>query len=230
MSPIFSIDEELVFPHPTLHDPDGLLAIGGTLTPERLLLAYRWGIFPWFHEGQPVLWWWITPRLMIRPTSVHISHSVRNTINQHRYKVTIDKDFEAVINRCSNVNRRGQEGGTWINPEMITAYVKLHKLGIAHSIEVFEHDVLVGGLYGIALGKIFFGESMFADRSNASKVGFVFFANHLASQGFEWIDCQQDTPHMRTLGGELVNEEEFLYILRDNQRQLLRNDFDKRTF
>ena len=213
----------IVFPHPTLRDPDGLLAVGGSLTPQRLMLAYRWGIFPWFHLGQPVLWWWITPRLMVRPSQVHVSHSVRNTINHHRYHVTFNQDFEGVINRCSNKSRRRQEGGTWIIPEMIAAYIELHMLGIAQSVEVYEDNILVGGLYGIALGKIFSGESMFADKSNASKVGFVFLANHLASKGFEWIDCQQDTPHMRTLGGELVNEDVFLKILRDNQSYMLRN-------
>lgn len=223
MSPFYSIDVDLVFPHPTLRDPDGLLAIGGSLTPETLLLAYRWGIFPWYQEGQPVLWWWITPRLMVRPHKVHISHSVRNSINRKQFNVTFDQDFVGVIHRCSSISRRGQEGGTWITPEMIDAYISLHKLGFAHSVEVYQNNVLVGGLYGIALGKIFFGESMFADETNASKVGFIFLANHLASLNYDWIDCQQDTPHMRTLGGELVNEDEFLQILRDNQLYLLKN-------
>ncbi len=226
----YAPDEELFFPHPTLREPDGLLAVGGSLTPERLLLAYRWGIFPWFHEGQPVLWWWITPRLMVRPGQVHISHSVRNTINQKRYRVTIDQDFEGVILRCSSIKRKGQEGGTWILPEMISAYTKLFNMGIAHSIEVNDEEGLIGGLYGIALGKIFFGESMFADKTNASKVGFVHLASHLVSLGFEWIDCQQDTPHMRTLGGELVPENDFLNILRENQVHLLRHKNGGRFF
>lgn len=223
MSPVFSLDEDLVFPHPTLREPDGLLAVGGSLIPGRILLAYRWGIFPWFHEGQPVLWWWIVPRLMIRPHEVHISHSVRNAINRKEFQVSIDQDFESVIRRCGTIPRTGQEGGTWIIPEMIEAYINLFHLGIAHSVEVRDESGLVGGLYGVALGKIFFGESMFAEKTNASKVGFIFLANHLASLGFEWIDCQQDTPHMRTMGGKLVEEEDFLQILRENQLYLLKH-------
>lgn len=222
--PVFSLDEELIFPHPTLCDPDGLLAVGGSLSPERILLAYRWGIFPWFHEGQPILWWWLTPRLMVRPSEVHVSHSVRNAINQKKFVVSIDLDFENVIRRCAGVPRRGQGGGTWILPEMIEAYTTLFKMGYAHSIEVTQDGELVGGLYGIALGKIFFGESMFSEKSNASKVGFVFLANYLSSKGFEWIDCQQDTPHMRTLGADLIEEDKFLRILKNNQTYLLKSN------
>ena len=214
--PVYSLDDELIFPHPLLREPDGLMAVGGDLSPARLLLAYRWGIFPWYHEGQPILWWWLAPRLMVRPENVHISHSVRNFINQKKYKVTFDREFKAVMQRCGNVPRPGQQG-TWIMPEMIDAYSTLHEMGYAHSVEVWQEGNLVGGLYGIALGKIFFGESMFSEKPNASKVGFVLLAQYLASHGFQWIDCQQDTPHMRTLGADLVEEEDFLNILRNNQ-------------
>jgi len=214
--PVYSLDVELIFPHPILREPDGLMAVGGDLSPERLLLAYRWGIFPWYHEGQPILWWWLAPRLMVRPGDVHISHSVRNYINQKKYKVTFDQDFTTVMQRCGSVKRIGQEG-TWIMPEMIEAYTVLHQLGYAHSVEVWENDQLVGGLYGIALGKIFFGESMFAEKPNASKVGFIHLAKYLEEKGFLWIDCQQDTPHMRTLGADLIEEDDFLAILRQNQ-------------
>ncbi len=214
--PVYSLDDELIFPHPILREPDGLMAVGGDLSPERLLLAYRWGIFPWYHEGQPILWWWLAPRLMVRPENVHISHSVRNYINQGKYKVTFDKEFKKVMQRCGNVPRPGQDG-TWIMPEMIDAYSTLHKMGYAHSVEVWEDGNLVGGLYGIALGKLFFGESMFAEKPNASKVGFVHLAQYLTSHSFQWIDCQQDTPHMRTLGADLVEEADFLNILRNNQ-------------
>ena len=214
--PVYALDDELIFPHPILREPDGLMAVGGDLSPERLLLAYRWGIFPWYHQGQPILWWWLAPRLMVRPLEVHISHSVRNYINQKRYTVTFDQQFTTVMQRCGTVDRPGQEG-TWIMPEMIDAYTVLHQLGYAHSVEVWEDKSLVGGLYGIALGHIFFGESMFTEKPNASKVGFIHLARHLASLGFQWIDCQQDTPHMRTLGAELVEEQEFLSILRENQ-------------
>lgn len=218
--PVFALDDELIFPHPSLREPDGLMAVGGDLSPQRLLLAYRWGIFPWYHEGQPILWWWLAPRLMVRPKDVHVSHSVRNVINKKKFTVTFDRDFNTVMQRCGSVSRVGQEG-TWIMPEMIEAYTALHHLGYAHSVEVWEDDQLVGGLYGIALGRIFFGESMFAESPNASKVGFVFFAQHLASLGFLWIDCQQDTPHMRSLGADLVEEEDFMDILRENQLFIL---------
>jgi len=214
--PVYALDDELIFPHPSLREPDGLMAVGGDLSPERLLLAYRWGIFPWYHDDQPILWWWLAPRLMVKPEDVHVSHSIRNAINQKKYSVSFDKDFTTVMQRCGDVKRKGQDG-TWIMPEMIEAYTTLHQMGYAHSVEVWEDDILVGGLYGIALGKIFFGESMFAEKTNASKVGFVFLANYLASKGFTWIDCQQDTPHMRTYGAKLVEEDDFLEILRENQ-------------
>jgi leucyl/phenylalanyl-tRNA--protein transferase len=217
---IFSLDEELVFPHPILHEPEGILAIGGDLSPQRLLLAYRWGIFPWFHDDQPILWWWTAPRLMIRPSEVHISHSVRNALNQNRFTFSMDKQFREVMIQCSSFPRKDQEG-TWILPALIDAYTELFNLGYAHSVEVYENDELVGGLYGITLGKIFSGESMFAKKSNASKVGFVYLCRYLQSKGFEWIDCQQDTPHMRSMGGKLISENQFLEILRANNRFML---------
>jgi leucyl/phenylalanyl-tRNA---protein transferase len=220
--PVYALDDELIFPHPSLREPDGLMAVGGDLSPERLLLAYRWGIFPWYHDDQPILWWWLAPRLMVKPQEVHVSHSIRNAINQKKYTVTFDKVFTTVMQRCGDVKRKGQDG-TWIMPEMIDAYSVLHQLGYAHSVEVWEGDSLVGGLYGIALGKIFFGESMFTEKTNASKVGFVFLADYLASKGFTWIDCQQDTPHMRTLGAHLVEEADFLDILRENQTYILKS-------
>ena len=210
----------LIFPHPVLRSEDGFLAIGGDLTTERLLLAYRWGIFPWFHDDQPILWWWTSPRLMLKPESVHISHSVRNALNKNRFQVSFDKNFSEVMQRCGNAQRPGQDG-TWILPQMIEAYSNLFDAGYAHSVEVYEEGVLVGGLYGIALGKIFFGESMFAETSNASKVGFIHLCRHLHEKGFEWIDCQQDTPHMRSMGGALIPENDFLNILRRNQRYIL---------
>lgn len=213
--PVFLLDKSLIFPHPELREPDGLLAVGGDLSPDRLLLAYRMGIFPWYHEGQPLLWWWLCPRLMVRPAEVHISHSVRNFINRKVYQITFDRAFRQVMESCAFIPRPGQSG-TWIMPEMIDAYVVLHEMGYAHSVEVWEGDILAGGLYGLALGHIFTGESMFALRSNASKVGFVALAQHLAGMGYQWIDCQQDTPHMRSLGGSLVEEPVFIEMLRRN--------------
>lgn len=220
--PVFTLDDELIFPHPLMREPDGLLAVGGDLSPERLTLAYRWGIFPWYHDGQPLLWWWTCPRLMLRPQDVHISHSVRNYINRRKYTISIDQHFEEVIRKCSMTDRRGQDG-TWITADMIDAYTALFRQGIAHSVEVRDETGLVGGLYGVAIGKIFSGESMFAEKPNASKIGFVFLANHLAGQGFDWIDCQQDTTHMRSMGGKLIMENEYLEILRANQYSMLKS-------
>jgi leucyl/phenylalanyl-tRNA--protein transferase len=216
--PVFNLSEELIFPHPILREPDGLLAVGGDLSPQRLILAYRWGIFPWYHEGQPILWWWLTPRLMLKPGEIHISHSVRNYINQNRYTVTFNQSFKSVIGKCAEVKRKGQKG-TWIMPEMMDAYTQLHEMGYAQSVEVWEHNVLVGGLYGVTIGRIFTGESMFAEKPNASKIGLVALARALSVKGFVWIDCQQDTPHMRTMGGRLMEAEDFLGVLRANQME-----------
>ena len=214
--PVFALDEELIFPHPILREPDGLLAVGGDLSTEKLLLAYRWGIFPWYHDEQPLLWWWIVPRLMVRPNEVHISHSVKAILKKQDFRVTMNQQFREVMLNCSKIDRVGQEG-TWITYEMIEAYTALHKAGYAHSVEVWQADELVGGLYGVAYGNIFCGESMFAKKSNASKVAFIHLAQHLALRKFEWIDCQQDTPHLRSLGAHLIEEADYLQILKDNQ-------------
>jgi leucyl/phenylalanyl-tRNA---protein transferase len=220
--PVFALDDELIFPHPLLHEPDGLLAVGGDLSVPKLLLAYRWGIFPWYHEGQPLLWWWIVPRLMIRPTEVHVSHSVNTVLKKNIFQITINTGFKEVMIQCGKIKRVGQDG-TWITQDMIEAYTALHQKGYAHSVEVWKEEKLVGGLYGVAYGKIFFGESMFAKESNASKVAFVHLARHLSAKDFAWIDCQQDTPHMRSLGAHLVEENDFLQILRMNQALVLQS-------
>lgn len=214
--PVFRLDSHLVFPHPVLREPDGLLAVDGNLSIERLLLAYRWGIFPWFHEDQPILWWWTCPRLMMRPQEVHISHSLRQILGQKKFRVTFNQAFEDVMQHCAQIQRKGQEGGTWITNEMHQAYVALHQAGFAVSVEVWQEEQLVGGLYGVLAGKIFCGESMFAHTANASKVGFIHAAKKLEKQGYAWIDCQQDTPHMRSMGGYLIEEDEYLQILRKN--------------
>lgn len=219
--PLFSLDQHLAFPHPVLREPDGLVAVGGDLSPERLLLAYAWGIFPWYTEEYPVLWWWTSPRLMVRPNAVHISHSMRTMLRNHPYTITFNQRFRDVMEKCGTHKRRDQSG-TWIIPEMIDAYVELHRMGFAHSVEVMHQDELIGGLYGIKLGKIFSGESMFAAKPNASKIAFITFCRQLETEGIQWIDCQQDTPHMRSLGGQLLSEEEFLNVLRENQKALLK--------
>jgi leucyl/phenylalanyl-tRNA--protein transferase len=215
--PVFALDDNLIFPHPVLREADGLLAVGGDLSPERLLLAYRWGIFPWYSEGQPILWYWSCPRPIVRTADVHVSHSVRNFINQKHYTVTMDTAFDEVVHQCSSIHRPGQEGGTWITHDMKQAYSALHASGHAHSIEVWSEDELCGGLYGVWLGNIFSGESMFSKKPNASKVGFVWLCNYLAQHGCAYVDCQQDTPYMRTFGSFLMGEEEYLAVLRKNQ-------------
>lgn len=221
--PVFALDENLIFPHPVLCEPDGLLAVGGDLSPERLLLAYRWGIFPWYHEAQPILWWWLSPRLMMRPQEVHISHSLQQVLRRGTFTVTMNTEFTEVIQRCAAVPRKGQEG-TWITDDMIDAYVDLHERGHAHSVEIRDDTGLVGGLYGVRYGSIFSGESMFSEKPNTSKVAFVFLARVLQEQGYAWIDCQQDTPHLRSLGAKLIGTDAYLDILRENHRFLLQQD------
>ncbi len=217
--PVFSLNEEIIFPHPVLREPEGLLAIGGDLSPERLLLAYRWGIFPWYNDDQPILWWWTTPRLMLKPEGVIISHSTRNALNKKNISVTIDQDFEAVMQLCGSISRKDQDS-TWIIPEMLEAYKELFRLGHAHCIAVHDESGLIGGLYGIGMGKIFSGESMFALKPNASKIAFIHLCRYLAKEGYEWIDCQQDTPHLRSLGAILIEEEPYLEILKGNQKHI----------
>lgn len=222
--PVSFLDEQLIFPHPVLREPDGLLAFGLDLDPERLLLAYRWGIFPWYAEGQPVLWWWTAPRPLVHTDRVHISASMRKVLRQQRFRITFNTAFESVIRNCASIPRAGQEG-TWITPEMIEAYGLLHREGWAHSVEVWEPDSneLVGGVYGIGLGRIFFGESMFSRMTNASKAGFIALAERLRACGVAIIDCQQDTPHLQTLGSFLLTDEQWLSLLRENHRHILRS-------
>ena len=219
---IFALNEEIIFPHPTLREPEGLLAVGGSLSTARLLFAYQWGIYPWYEDDQPILWWWTVPRLMLQPQQAHVSHSMKKLLAKEKFTVTFDKEFAEVMKRCGRAKRKDQNG-TWIIPEMMEAYEKLFNAGHAHSVEVYENGELVGGLYGVVMGKIFCGESMFAERSDASKFGFIHLCRHLESLGFKWIDCQQDTAHLRSLGADLVAENDYLDILRQNQIFMLRN-------
>lgn len=210
--PVYNLPEELVFPHPGLAEEDGLLAIGGDLSPDRLILAYANGIFPWYGEGQPILWWSLNPRLVLFPNKLKVSKSLRQNIRSGKYSVTFDENFEEVIRNCATSNRPEQDS-TWICDEMIEAYIKLHKLGFAHSVETTMNGKLVGGLYGVSLGKMFYGESMFTKERDASKVALFHLVEKLKSWNFLAIDAQQDTAHMRSLGAETIPLDDFLKLL-----------------
>lgn len=194
-----------------LDEPNGLLAAGGDLCAERLINAYRNGIFPWYNDEEPILWWSPIPRCVLPLDALHISKSLAKTIRKNTYTVTFDQAFEQVIFQCSQA-RKDQEG-TWINPQMQKAYTQLHNLDIAHSVEVWNHQELVGGLYGVAIGNIFFGESMFSRQSNTSKIGFCYLVNHLRKWGFRLIDCQVHNPHLASLGAIEIDRQLFSQYL-----------------
>lgn len=193
-----------------LPEPNGLLAAGGLLSPARLLAAYRRGIFPWYEEGQPVLWWTPDPRAVLMPGDLRISRSLAKTLRNGGYRVSADRDFAAVIEGCA---ARGTDAGTWITGEMVRAYSSLHALGHAHSVEAWHEGTLAGGLYGVAIGRVFFGESMFSRKRDASKVALVHLVNLLSDMGFGLIDCQLPTSHLASLGARLVPRPEFEAML-----------------
>ena len=203
------------FPHPLFADPDGLLAIGTDLSPSQILLAYQFGIFPWNHEDDPVLWWYTHPRCVLFPSRLKISKSMKQLLNKESFKVTFDTSFPEVIEACQNVKRKGQED-TWITGQLINIFTELHHQGYAHSVEVWQDDKLVGGLYGLSLGKIFYGESMFSRANNASKYGFIKLVQFLKKNDFELIDCQQRTEHLISLGAEMISSESFYKQLKAN--------------
>ena len=207
--PVYRLSQkQAMFPSPYEAEPDGLLAIGGSLTEDFLLAAYSQGIFPWYAEGQPILWWSPAPRCVILPENFHIPKSIKKLLPQNIFEITLDKDFEAVINACAQPRSYSKE--TWLLPEMRKAYLRLHHMGLAHSVEAWQNGCLVGGAYGIALGKVFCGESMFYHTPNASKVSFVFLAERLWQAGFEMIDCQQETKHMLRFGAVTISRKEFM--------------------
>jgi len=206
--PVLSLDDTLSFPHPALAEEDGLLAVGGDLSPERLLAAYRLGIFPWYNEDEPVLWWSPDPRFVLFPSELKLSKSVRPLLNKNAFRFTVNKAFAEVIAHCREVPRAGQEG-TWISQEVENAYTELHRRGYAHSAEVWENDTLVGGLYGIRLGTVFFGESMFSLRSNASRYAFAKYAQLLHKDGVQLIDCQVYTAYLESMGARMIEGKEF---------------------
>lgn len=205
--------DTLDFPPSSLaaEEPNGLLAVGGDLSSARLLEAYRQGIFPWYEEGQPILWWSPSPRTVLYPERIHCSSSMRKWMRRCPWQVAIDRNFAAVINHCSGP--RAKADGTWITSSMKHAYCTLHELGFAHSVEIYEGESLVGGIYGIALGSIFYGESMFSVKTNASKLALIVLARFLKANGFYLIDCQVASKHLFTLGAEDITRPQFEAIL-----------------
>ena len=210
--PVYRLTRDLAFPDPHEAEPDGLLAVGGDLTAMRLVLAYSRGIFPWYSEGQPILWWSPDPRCVLDLDHLHVSRRLRRVLNQGKYRVSFDEEFRGVIRACASVERPGQQG-TWITPEMEQAYVDLHEAGLAHSAECWLGADLVGGVYGIALGRGFFGESMFHRESDASKVALARLVERLAGWDFHFIDAQVTTSHMLSLGAREVPRAAFLESL-----------------
>lgn len=230
--PVFRLDKSTLFPPVHLAEEDGLLAIGGDLSPRRLLAAYRLGIFPWFNPLDPLLWWSPDPRSVLFPSELKVHKSMRPVLNSGRFKITINKDFLGVITACREIPRKPrpehelcecspadlpQEGvpDTWITPAMWEAYVGLHQMGFAHSVEAWEDGVLVGGLYGVSIGKLFFGESMFALKPNASKAAFIYLVRKLEQAGFPMVDCQIHNPHLESLGAREIPRMEFLEYLQE---------------
>ena len=191
-----------------------MLAVGGDLSPARLINAYHHGIFPWFNDDQPILWWSPNPRAVLFPERLHISHSLKKVLGKKNFKITLDQNFEAVIQACAAPRREGS--GTWITPEMYHAYVKLHRMGLAHSVEAWQKGKLVGGLYGVSLGRVFFGESMFSRVSNASKVAFVYLVKQLQQWQYALIDCQVSSEHLKRLGATDIKRKQFIELLAQN--------------
>jgi leucyl/phenylalanyl-tRNA--protein transferase len=205
---IFALNNDLVFPPAHLAEPDGLLAMGGDLSPERLLLAYRNGIFPWY-EGDTILWWSPDPRFVLFPEELNINKTTRALLNKHAFEFTVNKSFKEVINACKETPRPGQEG-TWITDQVEQAYIGMHQLGHAHSAEVWKDGELAGGLYGIRIGQVFFGESMFSRVPNASRYAFVKYVQQLRSEDVKLIDCQVYTPYLESFGARMIERNLFI--------------------
>jgi leucyl/phenylalanyl-tRNA--protein transferase len=212
---MYFLTEELYFPPVSTADRHGLLAIGGDLSPNRLMLAYQSGIFPWFSDDEPILWWAPPMRMVVFPDQFKPSKSMRNILNRRIFKVTFNQDFNGVISNCRSVSRKDQDD-TWITPEMIEAYCKLYEMGKAQSVEVWQDDQLVGGLYGVDQGHVFSGESMFSKVPNASKVAFISLVNHLRGNGYKLLDCQLHNDHLASLGAREISREEYMAILKNS--------------
>jgi leucyl/phenylalanyl-tRNA--protein transferase len=211
--PIPILTRELVFPDPETANEEGLLALGGDLSPERLWLAYKNGVFPWFNEDPYLMWWCPDPRMVIFPSEIKVSKSMRKVLRTGNFKVTQNQAFSEVLEQCANIPRFGEDG-TWITPNMMQAYLEMHKKGHAKSVEVWEDGYLVGGLYGIDLGHVFCGESMFSIVPNASKVALIHLAQQCQKKQYQLIDCQMYTTHLESMGGREIPRQEFLRVLR----------------
>jgi len=203
------LNDKLLFPPVSMANQEGLLAIGGDLSSERLLLAYSNGIFPWYNEDEPIQWYCPDPRFVLFPEELNISKSMRTVLNNGSFRFTINKNFKEVIENCKTISRKEQDG-TWIHPDIVTAYTKLHEAGFAISAEAWKNGTLAGGLYGILIGKVFFGESMFSKVSNASKFAFIKMIQYLQKQNIALIDCQVYTPHLESLGASMISRNEFI--------------------
>lgn len=210
--PVFRLTEHILFPHPELAEDSGLLAVGGDLSAERLITAYRQGIFPWYAQGDPLLWWFTSPRLVLFPAELKVSKRLARFSRNSDLTVTRDRAFARVIRMCADI-RSDTRRETWISREMQAAYIRLHSLGYAHSIECWQDGELAGGLYGIALDRVFFGESMFSTVSNASKIAFIHLVDHLRTGGFQLIDCQMTTQHLVRFGAREISGRQFSALL-----------------
>ncbi len=212
--PLFRLSEDLVFPPPQFALEDGLLAVGGDLSVDRLLLAYQTGIFPWYSEGDPLLWWSPDPRMVLFPEELHVSRRLQRVLKKGEFEITLDTAFDRVIHACGEIRGPGRDG-TWITPDMEEAYCALHEAGYAHSVEAWKDGDLAGGLYGVSLGACFFGESMFTHVPNASKAAFARFVQQLTAWDFSLIDCQMHTPHLARFGAREIPRKRFLGLLRE---------------
>ena len=209
------LNDDLLFPPLSMADEDGILAIGGNLSTERLLLAYRSGIFPWYCEGEPIAWWSPDPRFVLFPENLRVTKSMQTVLNNGTFRFTTNRAFSKVIQQCKTTSRKEQEG-TWITPAIQEAYTKLHELGFAHSAEAWHNGELVGGLYGIRMGNVFFGESMFSKQSNASKFAFIHYVRQLQKEKVSLIDCQVYSSHLESLGAKMISREKFIALLAEN--------------
>jgi leucyl/phenylalanyl-tRNA--protein transferase len=212
--PVFQLPDEIFFPDPSLAEPEGLVAVGGDLSTERLLAAYANGIFPWYSDNEPILWWSPDPRLVLFPHKLKVSHSLHQKIKKNVFSVRIDSDFKQVINACAKTERK-HEDGTWITDEMKAAYIELHHKGFAHSVESYFEGNLAGGLYGVSLGRAFFGESMFHTMTDASKVALYHLVEKAKEFDFLFIDSQVETEHLLSLGAELIPRKIYLNLVKE---------------